>query len=192
MEDSIGVQVTGMSRIVILGGGFGGLYTALELCQRSWKTKPEITLVDRQSQFVFLPLLYELISGEMEEWEIAPSLQSLFKETPVKVRQAEVREIRVGDRCVALDDGSELAYDYLVVGLGGETAFYDVPGAAEFALPFRDLADARQLQTRLASWTAVENSAGTLTLAIAGAGPSGVELACKLADTLGDLADIHL
>lgn len=183
-----------MSRIVILGGGFGGLYTALELCQRSWEKPPQITLVDRQNQFVFLPLLYELISGEMNEWEIAPTFQSVLANTPARWQQAEVTGIDIEDRRVSLSDDSDLDYDYLVVSLGGETAYFDVPGAKEYALPFRELADAKRLQELLRQWQAPEGSETdrTLTLAIVGAGPSGVELACKLADCLGDRADIHL
>lgn len=187
-------QTDSPSRIVILGGGFGGLYTALELCQRQWDAQPEITLVDRQTQFVFLPLLYELISGEMDEWEIAPTFQSVLADTPVRVRQAEVAGIDTSVRRVTLDDGSRLDYDYLVVSLGGETAYFDVPGAAEQALPFRDLADAKRLRELLAEWESSNSGerGKALTIAIAGAGPSGVELACKLADRLGDRADIHL
>ncbi|MEO0854889.1 MAG: FAD-dependent oxidoreductase, partial [Cyanobacteria bacterium J06648_11] len=101
-------------------------------------------------------------------------------------------DIDIVDRHVKLADGSALAYDYLVIGLGGDTAFYNVPGAADHSLPFRDLSHARALQKQLETWTSTEALGHALTLAIAGAGPSGVELACKLADTLGDRADIHL
>lgn len=61
-------------KICILGGGFGGLYTALRLTQLPWENshKPEITLIDKSDRFLFSPLLYELMTGEMQTWEIAP------------------------------------------------------------------------------------------------------------------------
>lgn len=60
-------------RIGILGGGFGGLYTALRLSQLPWEgTPPIITLVDHRDRFLFLPLLYELVTGELQTWEVAP------------------------------------------------------------------------------------------------------------------------
>ena len=64
------------ARICILGGGFGGLYTALRLGQLPWAKheKPEIILVDRSDRFLFSPLLYELMTGELQTWEIAPPI----------------------------------------------------------------------------------------------------------------------
>ena len=68
------------SRICIVGGGFGGLYTALRLNQFPWNSHqaPEITLVDRNDRFLFVPLLYELITNELQAWEIAPSFEKLL------------------------------------------------------------------------------------------------------------------
>ena len=63
-------------QICILGGGFGGLYTALRLSQLPWEgTPPTITLVDHRDRFLFLPLLYELVTDELQTWEIAPPLR---------------------------------------------------------------------------------------------------------------------
>ena len=62
-----------MTRICILGGGFGGLYTALNLSRLPWAVMPEIILIDKSDRFLFTPFLYELVTGEMKEWEIAPT-----------------------------------------------------------------------------------------------------------------------
>jgi NADH dehydrogenase len=178
-----------MKRICILGGGFGGLYTALELSQQEWRERPEITLVDRDRQFLFTPLLYELVTGEMEAWEIAPEFSTLLADTDVQFCQGAVAQVSVDNRSVELEDGTRLDYDYLVLALGGATAYGGVTGAADFALPFRELADAQRLKEALTQW---ESAGDRLTLAIVGAGASGVELACKLADRLGIGADIRL
>ena len=70
-------------RIVILGGGFGGLYTALRLSQFPWTSPPTITLVDQQDRFLFAPFLYELLTNEMQTWEIAPPFVELLGDTGV-------------------------------------------------------------------------------------------------------------
>lgn len=68
------------ARICILGGGFGGLYTALRLSQLPWEKseRPEIVLVEQSDRFLFSPLLYELLTGELQTWEIAPPFEELF------------------------------------------------------------------------------------------------------------------
>ncbi len=188
-----------MSRICILGGGFGGLYTALELSRQPWPEPPQITLVDRQDRFVFAPLLYELLTGEMEDWEVAPRFQDLLPSESVQFRQGSVTAIDPKARRVLLEDGQSLEYDALVLALGGETPLQRVPGAAEFAFPFRTLADAQRLRAHLKHLEERDPaqpvaSAGRspLRLAIAGAGASGVELACKLSDRLGSHSHIRL
>ncbi|WP_017326129.1 NAD(P)/FAD-dependent oxidoreductase [Synechococcus sp. PCC 7336] len=178
-----------MKRIFILGGGFGGLYTALELADKEWPDPPEIVVVDRDRQFLFTPLLYELVTGEMEAWEIAPSFDSLLSSTSVQFRQGEVEQIEISTRRVTLQDGSHLNYDYLVLALGGDTLFAGVPGAREYALPFRELADAEALKADLEKW---QRRTDRFAVAIAGAGASGVELACKLVDCLGDRVEVRL
>jgi NADH:ubiquinone reductase (non-electrogenic) len=179
-----------MRRICILGGGFGGLYTALELIRRPWPEPPQITLVDRQERFVFAPLLYELLTGEMEEWEVAPRFQDLLPEG-VAFRRGAVQSVDLQEHCVFLAEGQTLEYDALVLALGGETPLQGVPGAAEFAFPFRTLADAQRLRAHLQALEA-RDPAQAIYLAIVGAGASGVELACKLADRLGSRGQIRL
>lgn len=172
-------------RICILGGGFAGLYTALRLSQLPWtpSEKPEITLVDRHDRFLFTPLLYELMTGELQTWEIAPPFEELLAGTGIRFCQGTVKTIDVVARQVDLHNGIALAYDRLVLALGGETPLDLVSGAAEFALPFRTIQDAYRLEERLRQLE--ETDADKLRVAIVGGGYSGVELACKLADRLG-------
>ncbi|MBD2434592.1 MULTISPECIES: NAD(P)/FAD-dependent oxidoreductase [Fischerella] len=173
------------TRICILGGGFGGLYTALRLSQLPWESlpKPEIVLVDQSDRFVFSPLLYELLTGELQTWEIAPPFTELLRDTGVRFYQAAVSGIDTQQRRVYLQDGPEIGYDRLVLALGGETPLDIVPGATSYAYPFRTITDAYRLEERLR--VLEESDTDKIRVAIVGAGYSGVELACKLADRLG-------
>jgi NADH:ubiquinone reductase (non-electrogenic) len=180
------------AHICILGGGFGGLYTALALDRLPWPPiqHPQITLVDQRDRFTFSPLLYELLTGELQAWEVAPPYAELLAETRIQFRQASVDTIDMAQQQVTLGDGSTLAYDRLVLALGGETPVDQVPGAKEHAIPFRTVQDAYRLDERLRSLE--QSGADKIRVAIVGGGTSGVELACKLADRLGDRGRLRL
>lgn len=179
-------------RICILGGGFGGLYTALRLSQLPFSKaeKPEIVLVDKRDRFLFVPLLYELLTGELQTWEIAPPFAELLENTGVRFCQGTVSGIDVEAKRVQLHDGPEIPCDRLVLALGGETPLDMVKGAAEYAYSFRTLNDAYRLEERLRFLEA--HNTDKIRIAIVGAGYSGVELACKLADRLGDKGRVRL
>jgi demethylphylloquinone reductase len=180
------------AKICILGGGFGGLYTALRLSQLPWESnqKPEIVLVDKGDRFVFLPLLYEILTGELQTWEIAPPFEELLQNTGVRFCQAVVSDIDINQQQVHLEDGVQLSYDRLVLGLGGETPMDLVPGAASHAYPFRSINDAYRLEERLR--VLEESDAEKIRVAIIGGGYSGVELACKLSERLGEKGRFRL
>ncbi len=180
------------TRLCILGGGFGGLYTALRLSQLPWETsqQPEIILVDQSDRFVFMPLLYELLTGELQTWEIAPPFEELLANTGVRFTQATVMGIDSEQQRVQLQDGVEFAYDRLVLSVGGVTPMEQVPGVAEHAIPFRAIADAYRLEERLRILE--ESDQEKIRVAVVGGGYSGVELACKLADRLGERGRIRL
>lgn len=177
--------------ICILGGGFGGLYTAVYL-QRSRATRGDrvrITLIDRDERFLFTPLLYELLTNELQAWEIAPTYRQLLAQTNVKFQQDSVQGVDLQARRVDLENGPALSYDYLVVATGSKTRYVNIPGLKEHALPFRTLVDAERLKMRLQE---LQLRQSPLNILVIGAGPSGVELSCKLADQLGKQAKITL
>jgi NADH dehydrogenase len=178
------------ARISILGGGFGGLYTALRLSQLPWTRQPEITLIDQRDRFVFAPLLYELLTGELSSWEIAPAYAELLGNTSIRFRQAVVQAIDVQQHQIQLQASEELGYDRLVLAMGGETPLDQVLGATEYALPFRTVADAHALLERLRQLEAAQPD--KIRVAIIGGGYSGVELACKLAERLGERGRIRI
>ncbi|MDJ0660878.1 MAG: NAD(P)/FAD-dependent oxidoreductase [Crocosphaera sp.] len=178
--------------ICVLGGGFSGLYTALYLSNHpqvksgEWK----ITLVERNDNFVFTPLLYELITGELQRWEIAPTYQKLLAGTSIKFCQQIVKKIDLDNRQVKLDNDDSLNYDYLVLGLGTQNRWVDIPGLKDHALTFRTLQDLEQLQAKIHYLETLDRK--HLRVAIIGGGPNGVELSCKLADRLEKRAEVLL
>lgn len=180
------------TKICILGGGFGGLYTALRLSQLPWEStpKPEIILVDQSDRFVFSPLLYELLTRELQTWEIAPPYSELLEGTGIQFYQSTVSAIDINQQTVQLANQSELNYDRLVLALGGETLLDLVPGATDNAYPFRTITDAYRLEERLRILEA--KNLEKIRVAIVGGGYSGVELACKLADRIGQKGRFRL
>lgn len=191
-EISTQVHIQTPKTICILGGGFGGLYTALRLSQLDWGNteKPEIVLVDQGDRFIFSPLLYELLTNELQTWEIAPSYQEILENTGVHFHQAKVSEIDTDNQQVKLCDGKIFPYHRLVLALGSETNLDLVPGAVKHAYPFRTIYDVHRLEEKLRVLTATNPE--KIRVAIVGAGYSGVELACKLADRLGEKGRLRL
>jgi len=176
------------ARIVIVGGGFGGLFTALDLSGSC-----DVTLISDADHFLFTPMLYEYFSGEVEEWHIAPNYKELLDES-VNILRDEVTNIDLESRTITLKDRTEsLTYDVLVVAVGGVTNFAGVPGAAEYSIPFRKLAHADELRLRMVDALdrvppdlPPQDIQRALTFAVVGAGASGVELSTKMADLLRD------
>jgi demethylphylloquinone reductase len=180
------------TKICIVGGGFGGLYTALRLSEFPWEqeNKPEITLIDKGDRFLFSPLLYELVTEEMQSWEVAPPFAELLANTGVIFQQGQVTAIDLEGKQVTLQDDRQIDYDKLVLSTGGRTPVDLVPGAKEYALPFRSLNDAYRLQEKLRLLE--ESDRDKIRVAVVGGGYSGVELACKLADRLGEKGRIRI
>ena len=179
-------------RICVLGGGFGGLYTALRLSQLPWDTQPapEIVLVDQRDRFLFTPLLYELLTDELQTWEIAPPFTEILAPTPIQFVQGTVTDVNLETQQVQLADQANLDYDWLVLAMGGKTPMEMVSGATDFAFPFHSLQDAYQLEERLKF---LENSnQDKIRIAIVGGGYSGVEIACKLRDRAQERAKIRI
>ena len=175
-------------KILILGGGFGGIFTALELAGSA-----DVILVTDADHFLFTPMLYEYLSGEVEAWHIAPRYDELLNDN-VQCIQDVVTGIDLTAQTVSLANHQEaLSYDMLVLALGGVTNYAGVEGAEEFSLPFRKLAHADDLRRRMVTaldrippQTAPQDVRRELTFAVVGAGASGCELSTKMADLLLD------
>ena len=181
-------------RIVIAGGGFGGVYTARCLEKLLRPEDAEIILVNRENYFVFQPLLPEVVSGSIGLVDTVAPIRRLCPRTRLYVR--EVDRIDLERRVVVLAPGFrprsvEVPFDYLVIAPGTVTDFSGMPGLAEHALPFRTLGDALRLRNRAIE--ALEEAANEpdenfrrslLTFVVGGGGFSGVEVIAELNDFL--------
>ena len=184
--------MTKKQRICIVGGGFGGLYTALRLDELPWEIaeQPEITLIDKGDRFLFSPLLYELITEELQSWEIAPPFEEVLAHTGIIFRQGAVTNIDIEHKNVTVDNSTTIDHDKLVLSTGGKTPLNIVPGAIANAIPFRSLQDAYRVIEKLRLLE--ESHPDKIRVAIVGGGYSGVELACKIADRLGDRGRVRI
>ena len=175
-------------KILILGGGFGGLFTALDL-----GSSADVTLVSDSDHFLFTPMLYEYLSGEVEAWHIAPRYDELLDES-VHWIQSVVTGIDLTAQTVSLEKNNQtLNYDMLVLAVGGVTNYVGVEGAEQYSLPFRKLHHADDLRRRMVEALdrippemAPQDVRRELTFAVVGAGASGCELSTKMADLLQD------
>jgi NADH:ubiquinone reductase (non-electrogenic) len=175
-------------RILIVGGGFGGTFTALDLAGEG-----EVTLVGTEDHFLFTPMLYEYLSGEVEAWHIAPQYKELLDES-VRFIRGEVTGIDLGAREATIAGRTRaIAYDVLILAPGGISNYWGIEGAQEYAMPFRKIAHADALRRRMVEAldrvppdADPQDVRRALTFAIVGAGASGVELATKMADLLRD------
>ena len=174
----------GVREICIIGGGFGGLYTALKIEK---EVKPEdkvkITLIDPKEKFVFMPLLYELSVGTATVMEVAPRYEQLLKDTSVEFIQGSVESIDT-DSCVVNIDGRSKAinFDYVVIACGARPNMDIIPGVKNHAISFYGVEDSYRLKTELR--TLIDSDVDTVQISILGGGYSGVELACSIADQM--------
>jgi NADH:ubiquinone reductase (H+-translocating) len=179
-------------QIVILGGGFAGVYTARSLEKLLRPEEANITLVNRENYWVYQPMLSEVISGSIGLANVVSPIRQLCRRTNLVTR--EIEDIDLANKVVTVSPGFrprqlKLHYDYLVIALGNVTNFYGMPGMLENALPFKTLADAMVLRNhviRTLEEADVEEDPELrrklLTFVVGGGGFSGVEVIAELND----------
>ncbi len=175
-----------VSRVVIVGGGFGGLQ-----CARALRDEPvDVLLVDRHNYHLFTPLLYQVASCLLNPSEIAAPLRKVFRGAHnVRYREGDVTDVDFGAKHVRLADGATLEYDVLVLATGSVTNYYGNPSIEARALGLKDLGEALRLRNHVleclehATTAAVDDERRRLlTFCIVGGGPTGVEYAGALAE----------
>ena len=146
------IMSMGPKQILVLGGGFAGVYTARYLEKLLRPEQASITLVNRENYWVYQPMLPEVISGSIGLTNVVSPIRRFCPRTNLVMR--DVEDIDLKNQIVTISPGFrprqlQLKYDYLVIALGNVTNFYGMPGLIENALPFRTLADAMVLRNHL-------------------------------------------
>jgi len=180
-----------LHRVVIVGGGFAGLYAAREL----GKDKAvEVTLIDRRNYHLFQPLLYQVATGALSPGDIAQPLRAILRRyRNTRVVLGEAVALDPTARCVELSDGGGVEYDTLIVATGARHAYFGHDEWAPLAPGLKTIEDATDMRRRiLIAYEAAEREADParrkewMTFVVVGAGPTGVELAGALGEIARD------
>ncbi len=177
--------MTARQRVVIIGGGFGGLKAAQALVREPF----DVTLVDRRNFHLFQPLLYQVATGGLSPANIAAPLRAILKlRENVQVLLADVKHIDIPSRRVMLREES-IPYDILVVAAGSTHSYFSHPEWEQWAPSLKTIEDATEMRRRiLSAFEAAERETDAakqqalLTFVIVGGGPTGVELAGAVAE----------
>ncbi len=181
------------NRVLILGGGFGGTYTALEFEKRR-DPDFEVTLISQDNFFLFTPMLHEVAASDLDLTHIVNPIRKMLRH--VHFFEGEVRSVDIMKRQVVVSHGSDqhahsLEYDDVVFALGSVTNFYNIPNLAETAVAMKSLGDAIRLRNRLIEHLeeadaecAANDRESLLTFVVAGGGFAGVETIGSMNDFL--------
>jgi NADH dehydrogenase len=173
-------------RVIIIGGGFGGLRAA-----RALKGAPaDVTLIDKRNFHLFQPLLYQVATGSLSPGEIASPLRSaLGRQENTRVLLGDVVDIDPASKTVSLADGAALEYDSLIVASGSQTSYYGHDEWQEWAPSLKSVEEALSVRHKIYyAFEVAERKAdpaerrGWLTFVVVGAGPTGVEMAGAIAE----------
>ena len=183
------------TRVLILGGGFGGLYAALQF-EKLRDPRFEVTVVNRENFFLFTPMLHEIAASDLDLTNIVNPVRKMIRH--VNFFCGDVEKIDIESKQVVVSHGFHrhshtLEYDHLVLALGSVTNFFNLPGVAERALTMKSLGDAIQLRNRLIAHLeeadtecARAERPPLLTFVVAGGGFAGVETIASINDFLRD------
>lgn len=173
--------------ILILGGGYGGLLTALTARKHLSAAEASITVVNRIPSHQIVTELHRLAAGNVHENNVALPLEKLLGGKSIDLRIDSVENIAVDQKQVKLTSGTTLTYDVLVIALGSDTAFFGIPGLEENSFTLKSVDDANRIRAhisaRLDAYKQSKNKADA-TIVIGGGGLSGIELIGELVDTL--------
>jgi NADH dehydrogenase len=177
-------------RVVIVGGGFAGLY-----CARGLRDDAiDVTLVDRRNFHLFQPLLYQVATGALSAGEIAQPLRAILrKQKNATVLLGQALDVDPASRSVVMSDGGPIPYDTLVIATGARHAYFGHDEWAPFAPGLKTIEDATEIRRRvLIAYEAAEREADParreewMTFVVVGGGPTGVELAGALGEIAND------
>ncbi len=174
-------------KIVILGGGFAGIYSALSILKHCGD-EVEITIINRTNYFLFTPMLHEVATGGLGHHQVVESIREIIYKTPIQFLEASVFSVDLEKKEIVTDHGNRM-YDKLVIAIGASTNFFNTPGAEKYGKVLKNLSDAIDIRDHIierfesaSRETNLEVRMKMLTFVIVGGGATGVEFAAELAE----------
>ncbi len=173
--------------IVIVGAGFAGMTFALNL--KNLNPSLPILVVDSETNFIFKPLMYEVLSKEIRSWEATPKFANIFSDAGITFLRNCLTKISFHENILEFSDNLKLNYQYLVICTGSIPNSFLIKGIDENCYFFNDGHDLNKLNSFLKK---SQDTALRKKLFIVGGGPSGIELACKIKDLSSDQFEINV
>ena len=173
--------------IVIVGAGFAGMTFALNL--KNLNPSLPILVVDSETNFIFKPLMYEVLSKEISSWEVAPNFANIFSDVGITFLRNCLTKISFKENILEFSDDLKLSYQYLVICTGSIPNSFLTKGVDENCYFFNDLYDLNKLKSFLKK---LQKTEFHKKLFIVGGGPSGIELAWKINDIFNDQFEINV
>lgn len=190
-RDVIGEGCLSLAKILILGGGYGGMMTAVTLQKKLNYNEADVTLVNENSYHYFTTELHMPAAGTLHHDRVRVPISSLIDENKIKFVQGRVTAIHLQKKQVELQDGTTLAYDYLVIALGSAPETFGIPGLLEYSYGIRDINSVRLIRQHIeymfAKYTMEPERQEYLTFVVGGAGFTGIEFVGELAERLPKL-----
>jgi len=165
------------TEVLVIGGGFGGVYATRALLKKGYK----VTLISKTNFFIFTPLLHEVATGSLNSNDVTFEYSDFFRNKKFTFFRENIIEVNFEERYVVTSDGERVTYDYLIYSTGSTTNFYGASGQ-EFALELKSIEDAGILKRRIV--TLAQGIERDIVINVVGGGPTGVELAFELEEFL--------
>jgi len=191
------MDLSNIKKIVIVGGGFGGIYAALDLAKKKLPNT-KITLISDEPHFEYHAALYRVVTGH-SPLEVCIPLREIFEGKKIEVLEDDIVEVNLVEKLLRGSSRSRYSFDYLVLALGSETIYFNIPGLKEYSFGFKSIVEALKLKKHLhdlfqactISAEDQEEDVCRMHLVVVGGGASGVELAGELAVYTRKLAKKH-
>lgn len=172
-----------MRNVVVLGGGFAGVRAGLAIIKHSKELDIRINLIDRNNFHIFTPSLYEVATSEQPQKNIAIPFKEIFG-NKINIVKGEVTTIDSNKKAIKLKGNTDYGYDYLIIALGSESAYFGIAGLKEYSLPLKTLPDAVKIQRVIEKYydkkDHKKDKLKTINVIIGGGGFSGTELSAEL------------
>src|ERR687894_1497409 len=175
------------NKVLVVGGGFGGVTAAKEICQRIRDREDVgVLVVAKDNFFTFWPMVAGIVSSDIDSRNVAQPLRRALITAGASFRRAEFKGVNPEEKTITADGGIEFPYDQLVISIGGQPNFFGIPGVEEHALTMRGIEDAERVRNRVierfeeVSLTREEVPESKLTFVVIGGGATGVETASEL------------